>query len=124
MSTTSTVRAIRGATTVTEDTPEQITERIQELLSRVMEANSLAEEDVISIIFTSTPDLVSLFPASAARGIGFGSVPLLCASEIAVPGSTPLCLRALLHVQTTLAAGEVHHIYLHGARGLRDDLPG
>jgi chorismate mutase len=117
------VRALRGATTVEADTTEQVTERVQELLRTLMERNELVEDDVISIIFTATSDVTSTFPATAARGIGFGSVPLLCASEIDVPGATPLCLRALLHIQTTRQRSELHHVYLHGAHGLRDDLP-
>ncbi len=117
------VRALRGATTVEADTTEQVTERVQELLRTLMDRNELLEDDVISIIFTATSDVTSTFPATAARGIGFGSVPLLCAGEIDVPGATPLCLRALLHIQTTRQRSELHHVYLHGAHGLRDDLP-
>ncbi len=119
-----TVRALRGATTVDDDTPAQVTERVQELLRAVMDRNGLGEDDVVSIIFTATADVVSMFPATAARGIGFGSVPLLCAAEITVPGATPRCLRVLLHVQTERDRADLHHIYLHGAQALRDDLPG
>jgi chorismate mutase len=118
------VRALRGATTVDADTVEQVTERVQELLREVMASNNLLEDDIISIIFTATPDVVSMFPATAARGIGFGAVPLLCASEIPVPGAMPHCVRVLLHVSTALARHELRHVYLHGAQGLRDDLPG
>ncbi len=118
------MRAVRGATTVDEDTVEQVNERVQELLAEVMSRNALVEDDVISIIFTATPDVVSSFPATAARGMGFGAVPLLCAAEIPVPGSMPRCLRALLHVSTTRSRDELRHVYLHGAQGLRDDLPG
>ena len=118
------VRALRAATTVDADTPEQVNARTQEMLAEVMGRNGLVEDDVISILFTATADVVSMFPATAAREIGFGAVPLLCAAEIAVPGSMPLCIRALLHVETTLTRAELHHVYLHGARGLRDDLPG
>ncbi len=119
-----TTRALRGATTVTQDTPEQVTARVQELLGAIMESNGLEEDDIVSIIFTATADVVSAFPATAARGIGFGAVPLLCASEIPVPGSMPRCIRALLHITTTKTRDELHHVYLHDARGLRDDLPG
>lgn len=118
------VRALRGATTVDTDTVEQITERVQELLREVMARNDLLEEDLISIIFTTTADVVAMFPAAAARGIGFGAVPLLCAGEIPVPGAMPHCIRVLLHVTTTLGREELRHVYLHGAQGLRDDLPG
>lgn len=118
-----TVRALRGATTVGEDTEAQVTERIQELLTEVMTRNGLELDDVISVIFTATADVVSMFPATAARGIGFGAVPLLCASEIPVPGAMPRCLRVLLHVNTDRRPDELRHVYLHGAQGLRDDLP-
>jgi len=119
----STVRALRGATTVDHDSPGEITERVQELLSAVLERNGLRLDDVISAIFTATPDLVSIFPATAARGIGFGAVPLLCASEIPVTGSKARCVRVLLHVDTARPASELRHVYLHDARDLRDDLP-
>jgi len=116
-------RALRGATTVEADTPEQITQRTNELLGEIMSRNGLVENDVISIIFTTTRDVTSMFPATAAREAGFGAVPLLCAAEIDVPGSMPLCVRALLHVSTTRPRHDLHHIYLHGAQSLRDDLP-
>lgn len=118
-----TVRALRGATTVPEDTPEQITARVQELLTELMTRNALELDDVVSVIFTATADVVSMFPATAARGIGFGAVPLLCASEIPVPGSMARCLRVLLHVSTERGSGDLRHVYLHGAEVLRDDLP-
>ncbi len=116
-------RALRGATTVDEDTPEQIAARIQELLVAIMERNGLIEDDIISILFTTTPDVTSAFPAAGARDIGFGAVPLLCAAEIAVADSTPRCLRVLLHITTMRSREELRHVYLHGAQGLRDDLP-
>jgi len=116
-------RALRGATTVEEDTPEQIAARIQELLTEIMARNELVEDDIISIIFTATHDVVSAFPATAARDIGFGAVPLMCMSEIKVPSGTPKCLRVMLHINTTRSRGELRHVYLHGAQGLRDDLP-
>jgi chorismate mutase len=117
------VRALRGATTVSEDTEAQVTARVQELLTEIMTRNGLTLDDVISVIFTATADVVSMFPAAAARGIGFGSVPLLCASEIPVPGSMPRCIRVLLHVTSERAPSDLRHVYLHGAQVLRDDLP-
>jgi len=95
------VRALRGATTVDEDTPAQIAERVQELLRAVMSANDLLEDDVISILFTATADVTSTFPH---RGTGdrLRRGPAPVRAEIAVPGATPLCLRVLLHVETTL----------------------
>ena len=118
------VRGLRGATTVDEDSVEQVTQRSQELILRLMERNDLAEDDIVSVLFTATADVTSIFPATAIREIGFGAVPLLCAAEIAVPGAMPLCIRVLLHVHTTKTRDEIHHVYLHGAQGLRDDLPG
>jgi chorismate mutase len=117
------VRALRGATTVAEDTEEQVTARVQELLHELLARNGLALDDVISAIFTATADVVSMFPATAARGIGFGAVPLLCAAEIPVPGSMPRCIRVLLHVTTERPPADLRHVYLHGAQVLRDDLP-
>jgi chorismate mutase len=100
-----------------------VTERSQELILRLMERNELSEDDIVSVLFTATGDVTSIFPATAVREIGFGDVPLLCAAEIAVPGAMALCIRALLHVHTTKTRDEIHHVYLHGAQGLRDDLP-
>jgi chorismate mutase len=118
------VRGLRGATTVDEDSVEQVTQRSQELILRLMERNDLVEDDIVSVLFTATADVTSIFPATAIREIGFGAVPLLCAAEIAVPGAMPLCIRVLLHVHSTKTRDEIHHVYLHGAQGLRDDLPG
>jgi len=120
---TPTVRALRGATTVDRDSAEDISQRTQELLLELMERNGLATDDVISILFTATADAVSTFPATAARSIGFGAVPLICAAEIPVPGSTPRCIRVMLHVMTQTPREALHHVYLHGANGLNDDLP-
>jgi chorismate mutase len=118
-----TVRALRGATTVDADTPAQVSDRTLELLRHLMEANGLVHDDFISILFTATPDVVSMFPATAARGSGFGTVPLLCAAEIPVRGAMPQCIRLMAHVHTVRPPSELHHVYLHGAQGLRDDLP-
>jgi chorismate mutase len=117
------VRGLRGATTVDADTAEQVTKRSQELMYELMERNGLVEDDIVSILFTATGDVTSIFPATAIREIGFGAVPLLCAAEIPVPGAMPLCIRALLHVYTARSREEMHHVYLHGAHALRDDLP-
>ena len=95
-----TVRGLRGATTVDADTVAQVTERSQELILEIMARNELVEDDIVSLVFTATADVTSAFPATAIREIGFGAVPLLCAAEIAVPGSMPLCIRVLLHVHT------------------------
>jgi chorismate mutase len=118
-----TVRAVRGATTVDEDTPEAITERVVALLRRILERNELVEDDIISILFTATEDITSTFPATAARSMGLGAVPLICARELAIVGSVPRCIRVMLHVTTERPRNDVHHVYLEGAQGLRDDLP-
>ena len=118
-----TVRALRGATTADADTPQDIADRIQELLRELFERNDVDHEDLISIVFTATGDLVSMFPAAAARQMGLGDVPLICARELDVVGSTPRCLRVLAHVNTDRPRNQLHHVYLEGARGLRDDLP-
>jgi len=117
------VRGLRGATTVDADTVVQVTERSQELMRELLAKNGLVEDDIVSALFTTTADVTSIFPATAIREIGFGAVPLLCAAEIPVPGSMPRCIRVLLHVYTARARDEMHHVYLHGAQGLRDDLP-
>ncbi len=121
---TATLRAIRGATTVDEDTPEAITDRVVTMLARIMERNGLVEDDIVSILFTATDDIVSMFPATAARTLGLGAVPLICARELAIIGSVPRCVRVMLHVTTERPRDEIIHVYLEGAQGLRDDLPG
>ncbi len=115
--------AIRGATTVEEDTSGQIQERTAELLLEMMSRNQLAAEDIVSIIFTATTDLCSDFPAVAARNLGLSQTPLLCSQEIAVEGSIGNCIRVLMHSYSSSGHGEIKHPYLHGARQLRTDLP-
>ncbi|HEX7167262.1 MAG TPA: chorismate mutase [Acidimicrobiales bacterium] len=117
------VRGLRGATTVDADTAEQVTERTQALLVRMLERNAVDKEDVISVLFTATDDIHSVFPATAARDIGFGDVPLICARELDIVNGAPRCIRVLMHISTDKARSELHHIYLEGAKGLRDDLP-
>lgn len=117
-----TVRALRGATTVDQDSTEQVTERVQLLLKEMIAKNNIEKDDIISIIFTATEDIVSMFPAAAARGIGFGDISLLCAKEMSVKGSVGLCIRILLHLNTNATNQDLHHIYQYGAKALRDDL--
>jgi chorismate mutase len=117
------VRALRGATTVAADTKPAITERTVELLTELLARNDATVDDLISVLFTATPDLTSMFPASRAAVAGFGAVPLLCATEIDVVGATPRCIRVLAHLTSERGADALHHIYLHDAIGLRDDLP-
>ncbi|MCY3635871.1 MAG: chorismate mutase [bacterium] len=119
----SAVRALRGATTIDVDTSEHMEERIIALLTEMFERNDINHQDLISVIFTATSDINSAFPAAAARKFGLGDVPLLCAQELDIIDGTPLCLRVLIHLTTERARSELHHIYLEGAQGLRDDLP-
>lgn len=116
------VRGLRGASTCSENTVEEITAVTQELLLAMLERNAIDHDDVISVLFTTTPDLVAAFPATAARGIGFGDVPLLCASEINVPGAMPMVVRVLMHAYTTKERHEVRNVYLRNAHSLRDDV--
>lgn len=117
------VRGIRGATSVEHDTPSEIHDATRELLLALLEANSLdGFEEIVSAIFTTSPDLTSTFPAEAARSLGMNYVPLLCASEIPVDNSMPRCVRILLHINTDLSQKDVKHIYLRDARRLRPDM--
>lgn len=117
------VRAVRGAIQVDADEREEVLSATTELLLAVLERNQLVPDDLISVVFTATPDLRSEFPAYAARQMGIDDVPLLCAAEIDVPGAMPRVLRLLAHVETDLARGDVRHVYLRGAATLRIDLP-
>jgi chorismate mutase len=117
------VRGIRGAIDVTDDQPEAILSATRELLEKISLANpTLQPVDLASILFTVTDDLISTYPAQAARQMGWTQVPLMCACEIPVPESLPRCLRVLLHWNTDLPQKEIHHVYLHGAAALRPDL--
>ena len=116
------VRGIRGATTVSKNSRDEIIEAAKELLATMIEANEIVPEDVASAWFTTTPDLNAEFPAVAARQMGWTFVPLMCSHEMNVPGSLPLCVRILLHVNTEKGTHDVTHIYIRGARALRPDL--
>jgi chorismate mutase len=116
------VRAIRGAVQVDADEREAILEATAELVAEVMSRNELTTEDVISVLFTATPDLSAEFPALAARKTGFHAVPLMCATEIPVPGAMPRVVRLMAHVETDRARSEIQHVYLRGAAALRLDI--
>ena len=118
------LRAIRGATTVDADEPAEIRTATAELLQQLVRQNDLTPSDIISAIFTLTPDLRSAFPAHAARELGWHDVPLLCTMEIPVPGALGHCIRVLLHVETTRDRAAIRHVYLRGARTLRPDWAG
>jgi chorismate mutase len=117
------VRAVRGAIQVDADSRQEILDRSAELVTAVLERNALGPDDVISILFTATPDLTAEFPAYAARLLGLTDVPLMCATEIDVPGAMPRVLRLLAHVDTPRSRAELRHVYLRGAAALRTDLP-
>jgi chorismate mutase len=118
--------ALRGATTCDENTKSEINSKTQALVRAMLERNQIDHDDIVSIIFTATDDLTAEFPATAARAVGLGDVPLLCARELGIEHGKPLCIRVLMHLQ--FGAGDrdrrsLHHVYLEGARTLRDDLP-
>jgi len=115
-------RGIRGATTVPENRAEAILEATKELLQQIIADNAVREEDVASVIFTATPDLDAVYPAVAARRLGWTHTTLLCLQEMPVPGSLPRCIRVLIHWNTARTHGEIHHVYLREACSLRPDL--
>ncbi len=116
------VRGIRGATTVEADTAEEILEATRELLTAIVAANGVKLDDIASALFTTTPDLSAVYPARAARQLGWTDVPLLGATEMAMPGGLPRCIRVLVHVNTTKRLSRIKHIYLRAARALRPEL--
>jgi chorismate mutase len=117
------LRALRGATSVAGDAAAEIEAATAELLREMLARNGVAPSDLVSLIFTATPDLTAAFPAAAARALGLGDIPLLCAQEIPVPGSLPRCVRVLMHLYTERDYASLRHVYLGDARQLRDDLP-
>ena len=117
------VRGVRGATTVESDDPALIRAAARELMEEILRRNHIIDfDDVISAVFTTTQDLVSAFPAEAARAMGMNQVPLLCATEIPVTGSMPRCIRVLLHINSDRNPKEIEHVYLREAQKLRPDL--
>jgi chorismate mutase len=116
------VRAVRGATQLSADDPTEMADAVVELVELMLTRNGLTVDDLISIIFTSTPDLRCEFPAAAARTVGLGDVPLMCAQEVDVAGALPRVVRVMAHVDTPLRRAEISHVYLRGAEVLRKDL--
>jgi chorismate mutase len=116
------VRALRGATTVERNDAPSIVAATAELLTEMIERNGVAPDDLVSIVFTSTPDLDAEFPAAAARRLGLADVPLLGATEVAVSGALPRCVRVLMHLYTERDYASLRHVYLGDARRLRTDL--
>lgn len=116
------VIAIRGAITVEANDREAILQATQRMITEIMVKNQLIEDDLISLIFTVTPDLDQVFPAVGARMCGITNTPLMCSNEIPVPNSLEKCIRVLIHCYSNLTKAEVRHIYLERAVSLRKDL--
>ena len=115
--------ALRGATTCEQDTQAEIDEKTQKLVQEMLARNGIDHDDLVSIIFTATEDLTSEFPATAARKLGLGDVPLICARELAIVHGMKRCIRVLMHFYGDHDRDSLHHVYLENARSLRDDLP-
>ena len=116
------LRAIRGATQLDVDDRDHLLASVEELIREILEQNDIETDKLVSMILTATPDLHSEFPALAARQLGIGDVPLLCAQEIAVDGAMPRVIRVMVHIESDLPRGEIRHVYLRGAAALRRDL--
>ena len=116
------LRALRGAITVPTDEREAIIEATATLLQEMMDRNGVTRDDLVSLIFTATPDLTAEFPAAAARKLGISDIPLLCATEIAADDGMPRCIRVLIHLYSELDYSTLRHVYLGEARQLRTDL--
>ena len=116
------VRAARGAIVVAADDADSVLDATGRLLDGLIDRNAVEREDLISILFTVTDDIRSAFPAEAARRMGLGTVPLMCAREIPVSGSMPSVVRVLMHFHSDRGLDEIVHVYLDGAGSLRDDL--
>ncbi len=116
------VRAIRGATTVDADTAEEIHLHTTQLLDEIYQRNGLVHDDVVSVVFSATPDLRSKAPAVAARDFGMTDIPLLCVQEMDVDGALSMCVRAMIHVEIDRDRSELTHCFLRGATVLRPDL--
>ena len=116
------IRAIRGATCLQADTADEMSGAVVELLSEILERNSLSGDDLVSVLFTATPDIHSAFPASFARQLGLTDVPLICAQELDVAGALPLVIRVMVHAETSASRADIKHVYLRGAEVLRQDI--
>ena len=115
--------ALRGATTFAEDTKDEVDAKTQALVRQMLERNGVDHDDLVSIIFTATDDLTAEFPATSARALGLGDVPLLCARDLGIAHGMKNTIRVLMHFYGDQKRGDLHHVYLEGARTLRDDLP-
>ena len=117
------IRGVRGATTANEDNPEEILRVTCDLLQAMVRANpEMHPDDLASVLFTASEDLISTYPARAARDLGWDHIALMCAREIPVPGSVPRCIRVLIHWNTDLPQDAIRHVYMGAAANLRPDL--
>ena len=116
------IRAIRGATQLDSDVRDHLLVSVEELIREIFEQNDVDTDKLVSMVFTATSDLHSEFPALAARQLGIGDVPLLCAQEIDVDGAMPRVMRVMVHIESDLPRDEIRHVYLRGAAALRRDL--
>jgi chorismate mutase len=116
------IRAVRGATTVARDNARLVCDATRELLQELLDRNGATSDQIISAVFSVSPDLRSEFPARAARDLGWDHVAMLCTTEMPVPGALERCIRVLLHIELDVAQRDVQHAYLHDATGLRPDL--
>ena len=115
--------ALRGAITCDENTKAEIDEKTQRLVKEMLARNGIEHDDIVSILFTATDDLTAEFPATAARVAGLGDIPLICARELNIDHGMRRCIRVMMHFYGDHSRDELHHVYLEGARTLRDDLP-
>lgn len=116
------VRAIRGATTINNNTTGEIIKETKILLKKIVEDNNIKKDDIISVIFTATRDIDAVYPAVAAREMGWTDIALMCAREMEVPGSLKMCIRVLIHVNMDIPNDRIKYVYLNGAKVLRPDL--
>ena len=116
------VRAIRGAITIDNNTADEILGETKNLLKRIVEVNNIGKNDIISVIFTATRDVNAIYPAVAAREMGWTDIALMCINEMEVPGSLKMCIRVLMHVNADIPNDKIKYVYLKGAKVLRPDL--
>lgn len=116
------MRSIRGATTVLDNTKDEIIISTKQLLQEILRVNQVEIEDIISIYFTATQDLTRAYPAIAARQLGIVNAGLMCMQELFIEGSMPKCIRVMLNVEIDKKQKDIKHIYLKEAKLLRPDL--
>lgn len=116
------MRAIRGAACLQVDDAAEMREAVAELLTEMMSKNNVTKDDLVSILFTGTPDLHSTFPATAARALDLSDVPLICAQEMDVTGAMQRVVRVMIHANIDTPRADIKHIYIRGAEALRQDI--